>query len=77
MKIVRFETKCPLEDFKPVEVGRAGLESYTYRVNDLEGYRRQIVASQASHVTSIRTDEFGRRRFHFVRQMGRLDLGRG
>ena len=45
--------------------GALGLSLYTYRVNDLEGYRRQIVASQASHVTSIRTDEFGQSAFSF------------
>ena len=39
---------------------------YTYRVDDLDGYRDRIHASAAQDVTEIGADEFGDRSFSFT-----------
>ncbi len=65
--IVRFPESLDLpEVYEKSRPGCLGMSLYTYRVDDLAGYRDRIHASTAQDLTEIEVDEFGDRSFSFT-----------
>ncbi|MDJ0903231.1 MAG: VOC family protein [Xenococcus sp. MO_188.B8] len=67
MYIIRFPEEITLDNcFHQAEPGCLGMSLYTYRVQEIKEYRDRIMASKATKVTPIITNEFGEQSFSFI-----------
>ena len=67
LQVIRFPKGSGLRDYHELSrPGSLGFSLYTYRVNDLAGYRERISASAARDVTEIFLNEFGEQSFSFI-----------
>ncbi len=67
LKIIWFSPDSRLENkFDHSKPGSLGYSLYTYRVKNIDEFRKRVKSSAATDVTKIRKNEFGERSFSFV-----------
>jgi catechol 2,3-dioxygenase-like lactoylglutathione lyase family enzyme len=67
LKIIWFSPESKLDDkFDYAKPGSLGYSLYTYRVKDVEDYRKRVKSSNAKGLTDTKTNEFGEKSFSFI-----------